>query len=51
LGIGLATAVLPAEHSAKVVLVYRSKEKLEKLSKELALSIAIDVDMTKIPEN
>jgi NADP-dependent 3-hydroxy acid dehydrogenase YdfG len=50
-GIGLATAKLLAEHSARVVPVSRSKEKLEKLSKERPLSIAIDADMTKIPEN
>jgi short-subunit dehydrogenase len=49
-GIGLATAKLLAEHSARVVLVSRSKEKLEKLSRELQFSIAIDADMTKIPE-
>ena len=50
-GIVLATAKLLAEHSARVVLVSRSKEKLEKLSKELPLSIAIDADITKIHEN
>ncbi len=49
-GIGLATAKLLAEHGAKVVLVSRSKEKLEKLSKEIPLSIAIDADMTKISD-
>ena len=49
-GIGLATAKLLAENGAKVVLVSRSKEKLEKLSRELPFSIAFDADMTKIPE-
>ena len=49
-GIGLATAKLLAEHGARVVLVSRSKEKLEKLSKEIPLSIAIDADMTKISD-
>jgi short-subunit dehydrogenase len=49
-GIGLATAKLLAEHGARVVLVSRSKEKLEKLSKEVPLSISIYADMTKIPE-
>jgi short-subunit dehydrogenase len=49
-GIGLATAKLLAERSARVVLVSRSKEKLETLSKELPFSIAIDADMTKIPD-
>ena len=50
-GIGLATAKLQAEHSARVVPVSCSKWKLEKLSKELPLSITIDADMTKIREN
>ncbi len=50
-GIGLATEKFLAEHSARVVPVSRSKEKQEKLSKELPLSIAIDADMTKIREN
>jgi short-subunit dehydrogenase len=49
-GIGLATAKLLTEHSARVVLVSRSKEKLEKLSRELPFSIAIGADMTKISE-
>lgn len=49
-GIGLATAKLLAENGAKVVIVSRSKEKLEKRSKELPFSIAFDADMTKIPE-
>ncbi len=49
-GIGLATAKLLAKRSAKVALVSRSKEGLEKLSAELPNSIAIPADMTKIPE-
>lgn len=46
-GIGLATARLLTQKGARVALVARSKEKLEKLSKELPGSIVIQVDMTK----
>lgn len=49
-GIGLATAKLLAKQGAKVALVSRSIELLEKLSAELPNSIAIKADMTKIPE-
>lgn len=49
-GIGLATAKLLVKEGAKVALVSRSMEKLEKLSTELPSSIAIRADMTKIPE-
>jgi short-subunit dehydrogenase len=49
-GIGLATAKLLAKQGAKVALVSRSMELLEKLSSELPNSIAIRADMTKIPE-
>jgi len=49
-GIGLATARLLAERGARVVLVSRSREKLEKLSRNIPLSIAIGADMTKIPD-
>ena len=49
-GIGLATAKLLTERGAKLALVSRSKEKLEKLSKELSESIAIPADMTKPTE-
>jgi short-subunit dehydrogenase len=49
-GIGLATARLLAERGARVVLVSRSREKLEKLSRNIPLSIAIDADITKIPD-
>lgn len=45
-GIGLATAKLLSKKGAKVVLAARSKEKLEKLSKELPNSLAIKTDMT-----
>jgi short-subunit dehydrogenase len=46
-GIGLATAVLLAKKSAKVVLAARSKDKLSKLAKKLPYSLAIPTDMTK----
>jgi short-subunit dehydrogenase len=49
-GIGLATAKLLAEQGAKLVLVSRSKEKLEQLSGELPNSLAVPADMTKISE-
>ena len=49
-GIGLATAKLLAGKGAKVALVARSKEKLEKLAKELPDSLAITADMSKIGE-
>jgi short-subunit dehydrogenase len=49
-GIGLATAKLLTEKGAKVVLLARSKELLEKLSKELPDSLAVTADMTKIPD-
>lgn len=49
-GIGLATARLLAEQGAKLILVARSKDKLEKLSSELPDSLAVSADMTKIDE-
>ncbi|HUD04801.1 MAG TPA: SDR family oxidoreductase [Patescibacteria group bacterium] len=45
-GIGLATAKLLSKNGAKVVLAARSLSKLQKLSKELPDSLAIQVDMT-----
>src|ERR1035437_1689660 len=45
-GIGLATTKLLSKNGVKVVLAARSKEKLEKLSKELPDSFPIVVDMT-----
>ena len=44
-GIGLATAKLLSQKGAKLVLVARSKEKLEKLAKELPNSLVIVTDM------
>jgi short-subunit dehydrogenase len=49
-GIGLATARLLANRGAKLALVSRSKEKLEKISKEIPNSFAVPADMTNISE-
>ena len=49
-GIGLSTAQLLSKMGAKVVLVSRSKEKLEKLSSEIPNSIAVSADMSKVFE-
>lgn len=49
-GIGLATAKLLAEKGAKLALVSRSKEKLERLSRELPNSLAVPADMTRAYE-
>ena len=49
-GIGLATARLLAKGGAKVTLVSRSREKLERLATELLDSFAVTADMTRINE-
>jgi short-subunit dehydrogenase len=49
-GIGLATARLLAEKGAKLALVSRSKEKLEKLSREIPNALSVPADMTRIIE-
>jgi short-subunit dehydrogenase len=49
-GIGLSTAKLFSEMGAKVALVSRSKEKLEKLSREIPNSIAVPADMARVFE-
>jgi short-subunit dehydrogenase len=46
-GIGEATATLFSRKGAKVVLASRSKDKLEKLAKELPGSFVVPTDMTK----
>lgn len=46
-GIGQATAKLLSSQGAKVALVSRSKEKLEKLSATIPGSIAVSADMAK----
>jgi short-subunit dehydrogenase len=49
-GIGLATARLLAKERAKVTLVSRSREKLERLAAELPGSFAVAADMTRVDE-
>ena len=49
-GIGLSTAQLLSKMGAKVALVSRSKEKLEKLSSEIPNSFAVQADMSKVFE-
>src|SRR5665648_692380 len=49
-GIGLSTAQLLSKMGAKVALVSRAKEKLEKLSSEFPNSIAVYADMSKVFE-
>jgi short-subunit dehydrogenase len=49
-GIGLATVRLLVGKGAKVVLVARSREKLEELAREFPDSLAVPADMTKIFE-
>ena len=49
-GIGLATAKLLSSKGAKLALVARSKDKLEKLAGELPNSIAIAADVSRVEE-
>jgi short-subunit dehydrogenase len=49
-GIGLATARLLSKKGARIALVSRSKEKLERLSAGLPDSLVVPTDMTKILE-
>ncbi len=49
-GIGLATAELLSERGAKLTLASRSKDKLERLSRELPDSLVVPTDVTKITE-
>ena len=49
-GIGLATAKLLASKGAKLALVARSKDKLEKLARELPEAIAVPADMCKVSD-
>jgi short-subunit dehydrogenase len=49
-GIGQATAKVLARKGARVALVSRSREKLERLSAILPGSYAVPADMSKIPE-
>ena len=50
MGIGLVAAKLLSNKGAKLVLVARSKEKIEKLAKELPNAIAISVDVSKVDD-
>lgn len=50
MGIGLATARLLSEKGAKVALVARSKEILEKLAKELPESFSVAADLSDAKE-
>ncbi len=49
-GIGLATAKLLSSKGAKLVLVARSKDKLEQLAKELPDAIAVPADISKVED-
>ena len=49
-GIGLATAKLLSSKGAKLVLAARSKDKLEKLAKELPEAFAVPTDILKMEE-
>ena len=49
-GIGLATAKLLSKKGAKVALVARSKDKLQRLSNELPDSIAVPADISKVED-
>jgi len=49
-GIGLATAKLLSSRGARLALVARSKDKLEKLAKELPEAIAIPTDISKVED-
>lgn len=49
-GIGLATARLLSSKGAKCVLVSRSKDKLEAVSRELPDSLSVPADMTKVSD-
>jgi short-subunit dehydrogenase len=49
-GIGLSTAKFLSSKGAKLALVARSKEKLEKLARELPNSIVVVADLSKVEE-
>ncbi len=50
MGIGFVTAKLLSQKGAKLVLVARSKDKLDKLAKQLPDSIAIFADFSKVDD-
>ncbi len=49
-GIGLAAAKLLSSKGAKLALVARSKEKLERLAKELPEALAVPADMSNVKD-
>jgi short-subunit dehydrogenase len=49
-GIGFATAKLLSSKGAKLALVARSKDKLEKLARELPNSVAVVADLSKVED-
>ena len=49
-GIGLEIAKLLSKKGAKLALVARSKEKLERLTKELPDSIAVVADLSMVED-
>lgn len=49
-GIGLATAKLLSSKGAKLALVARSKDKLDKLAKQLPDAISVVADMSKVDD-
>ena len=49
-GIGLATAKLLSSKGAKLALVARSKDKLDKLAKQLPDAIAVVADCLKVDD-
>jgi len=49
-GIGLATVKLLAKRGAKLALVSRSKEKLEKLAERISNSLVVPTDMSNMSE-
>ncbi len=50
MGIGLVTAKLLSQKGAKLALVTRSKDKLEKLAKQLPDALAIEADVSKVDD-
>ncbi len=50
MGIGLVTAKLLSEKGAKLVLVARSKEKLDALAKQLPDAYVVEADISKVDE-
>jgi NADP-dependent 3-hydroxy acid dehydrogenase YdfG len=49
-GIGLATAKLLHKKGAKLVLVARSKDKLQRLAEEIQGSLVVAADLSKVDQ-